>query len=299
MRRSTVVLALALCSCRSAAPVRPRGAAPVEPVVAKAAAPGTPLPLVFAPPAGAAILEESEIIRMDLFPDGGQSRESVKATLASRFTRTDGGWALTQRMPQVQVRRADVPLEDPLMDVVTRLPIDVALDEKGGFVRLTSAEQIGPAVRSVFSEPAQALAVMQLFSPAAIEEQARREWEGKAGALYSRPLAAGAALRTAESLALADGRELPYVLARTPRGMASTALGEAVVLSLTCEGAPDAGVSISCEGQQVVAADRFLPVLWWLRLRGGSGDGGAQLSLEKTVRTVKVVGPEPEPENAP
>ncbi len=283
------LVAVFLFGCRTA-PVS--GAAPDKgpAVPVDPAAPGTPLPLVFKPPAGTAIVESSEILRTEDVPDGGVVRESVTATLASRFSRTDGGWALVQRMPEVRVTRGGEALEDPLMEVVRRLPIDVELDATGRFVRLTSGAQVGDAVRSVFTQPEQAFAVMALFSPSAIEEQARREWQARSASLYEAPLKAGEPVRTLESVTVGP-KEVPYVLLRTPKGYATTAQGKALVLSFGCEPeVPDAGPLLSCEGQQVIAVERSLPVLWWMRMSGASPVDGHRFTLEKTVRTTAVEG---------
>lgn len=293
-------------SCRSTA--RPKSALEALPVLK---APSEPLRIDFLPQAGKVLTERSGISRVESFPDGRKVREEkVASTLTTRFdSNPEGGWLLTQQATSVEVTRDGQPVKDPLVTLVTLFPLKVALSKDGSFVRLANPGDVEEAVKKAFTSPGQAAAVLQFFTPDAIEKQAREEWADKYGGLFGRNLAVGEVLYSLESFGLSTGAEVTYAVERKVEGEAETGLGRAVVLSVRClsdpaqathrpaleklleeHGAPRLEPSVKCEGQQAVSPRPFAPVRSWMKLEAQSPGAASAPALQVVfVRQVEAL----------
>ncbi|NMO22003.1 hypothetical protein HPC49_35250 [Pyxidicoccus fallax] len=266
----SLMLSLLAAACRRAPP----------PLVPTAARP-PPVRLEFQPPVDRVLTETVRAIRV--VERGGTSvREEAEATTETRFTPSEGGWLLAQVVPRSRLVRggADAGTEvDTWVDnVLARFTLRVRLAADGTFVGLVSAESALEALRQVVPAGAPDLAVLErFFSPEALEARMRREWEAKYAGLFARNLMEGQRIWSVDVLPMGE-TQVAYVLERTVQGTRDTDYGDALVLTLRClgtlpEGSPDeltdaweaAGKpqltpGVTCEGEQVVARGRFVPV---------------------------------------
>ncbi len=242
----------------------------------------------FQPPVGRTLVERSTVTRSERDSEGTSHHELVEATLHSRFEPNDQGYVLTQEVPAVRVTRDGAAVESPLVQLVTGFPLRIQLARDGAFVRLLNPEDAEAAVRKAFPNPQEAESVLTFFTPAALEAQARREWESRYGELFARNLRAGSAWYGIEALEV-GGEQLPYLVERRVEGTKPTVEGRDLVIRLSCppsvQGAADPEAArqaleaadldvqdlraVECEGEQRVALDPFLPRSTVLEVRSG------------------------------
>lgn len=296
------LLALAVLGCKRAEVRGPSSAG------------GAALRLEFSPPADRWITERSITTRTEAFtsPDRRATPwvESVEATLRSRFHRAADVWELTQEVPSVTVKRNGEAVQSKLVDLVTRFPLKVQLGLEGAFVKHLNPEDAEAAVRAVFTEPREAEAILEYFRPEALAEQARREWEGKYGGLFARDLSPGQTFYGVETVGLSSGEQLAYGVERRVVGWTSSEHGQALALRISCLGAPQGEAkaalerlmaerqvdalepSVVCEGEQLVAANPFVPVRTTMRLvahpKARDGRQPVEVALEKSTAVVKL-----------
>lgn len=162
-------------------------------------------------------------------------------------------------------------------DLLTRFTLRVRLAADGTFVKLVSPESALEALRQVVPAGTDAAALERFFSPEALEARTRREWEARYSGLFRRNLTEGQRIWAVDVLPLGD-TQVAYVLERTVQGTRDTEYGDALVLSLRCldalpadapgeltdawetAGRPQLTPGVTCEGEQLVARGRFVPV---------------------------------------
>jgi hypothetical protein len=162
-------------------------------------------------------------------------------------------------------------------DVLTRFTLRVRLAADGTFVKLVSPESALEALRQVVPAGTDAAALERFFSPEVLEARTRREWEARYAGLFRRNLMEGQRIWAVDALPLGD-TQVAYVLERTVQGTRDTDYGDALVLSLRCldalpadapaeltdawetAGRPQLTPGVTCEGEQLVARGRFVPV---------------------------------------
>ncbi len=162
-------------------------------------------------------------------------------------------------------------------DVLTRFTLRVRLAADGTFVKLVSPESALEALRQVVPAGTDAAALERFFSPEVLEARTRREWEARYSGLFRRNLMEGQRIWAVDVLPLGD-TQVAYVLERTVQGTRDTDYGDALVLSLRCldalpadatteltdaletAGRPQLTPGVTCEGEQLVARGRFVPV---------------------------------------
>ena len=263
------MLSLTAASCRRAPP----------PLVPTAARP-PPVRLDFQPPVDRVLTESVRAVR-EVSRGGTSTREEAELTTETRFTPAEGGWLLAQVVPRSRLTRgaADggAAVDTWVDDVLTRFTLRVRLAADGTFVKLVLPETALEALRQVVPPGTDVAALERFFSPEALEARTRREWEAKYSGLFARNLTEGQRTWVVDTLPVGD-EPVTYVLERTVQGTRDTQYGDALVLSLRCldavpEDAPDelaeaweaAGrprltPGVTCEGEQLVARGRFVPV---------------------------------------
>lgn len=263
------MLSLIAASCRRAPP----------PLVPTAARP-PPVRLDFQPPVDRVLTESVRAVR-EVSRGGTSTREEAELTTETRFTPAEGGWLLAQVVPRSRLTRGAADggtvVDTWVDDVLARFTLRVRLAADGTFVKLVLPETALEALRQVVPPGTDVAALERFFSPEVLEARTRREWEAKYSGLFARNLTEGQRTWGVDVLAV-GGEPVAYVLERTVQGTRDTEYGDALVLSLRCldampEGAPDeltdaweaAGrprltPGVTCEGEQVVARGRFVPV---------------------------------------
>jgi hypothetical protein len=271
------MLSLSLAGCRKAPPSlvpTPTGPPPVR--------------LDFQPPVGRVLTESLRGTRVVERSGAASVREEAELTTESRFTPSEGGWLLTQAVPRSRLVRGDAPVDSWVDDVLARFTLRVRLAADGTFVKLVAPEAAQEALRQVVPEGAEVGPLERFFSPEVLEARTRREWEAKYSGLFQRNLTEGQRTWAVDVLPVGE-RQVTYVLERTVRGTRDTEYGDAVVLALRCldavaEDAPDELVDaweaagrpgltpgVSCEGEQVLARGRFIPVSRRLTVKAAVG----------------------------
>jgi hypothetical protein len=265
-----------------------------------------PVRVTFRPPEGTPIVERLATVRKEEPQTGGEV-QSVNATLTSTFRRSGDGWILTQQLSEVRAERGGVAVQSPFLELMTRFPVQVRLAKDGSFVRLANPEDAQAAIRAQFDDPQQAAVVLRYFTPEAIEQQARLEWNGKYGELLEREVLPGHAWYDWETLPLTGGAELSYALERKVKEVRRGARGLELVLALSCPASPEAAANsialrrllesregseleptVSCTGEQVLGLDPFLPRSLRLELSAAPKDAGGtprKLAMTRSVRT--------------
>ncbi|WP_095961552.1 hypothetical protein [Corallococcus macrosporus] len=262
---SSLILSLtAACSHRA-----PLSVAPSEPRPAA-------VRLDFQPPVDRVLMETQRSVRS--VERGSQIlREEVELRTQTRFTPSEGGWLLAQDVPSSRLTRDGQQVPTDVADVLARFTLRAWLAADGTFVKLVAPEAAQEALRQVAPEGTEDGVLERFFEPEALEARARREWEVKFSGLFQRNLVEGQQSWVVDLVPLGDS-QVAYVLERTVQGTRDTPLGSAVVLGLRCldtvpEDAPDAlseawvmagrpelTPGVSCEGEQLVARGRFMPV---------------------------------------
>ncbi len=268
-----LLLSLTVIACSQRAPLSVRPSAP---------RPAT-LRLDFQPPVDRVLTETQRSVRT--VERGGEAlREEAELTTQTRFTPSEGGWLLAQEAPRSRLWRNGQEVPTGVADVLARFTLQAWLAADGTFVKLVAPEAAQEALRQVAPAGTEAGVLERFFEPEAMEARARREWEVKFSGLLQRNLTEGQRSWAVDMVPLGDG-ELTYVLERTVQGSRDTPWGDAVVLGLRCldalpEDAPDALMDawalagrptltpgVSCEGEQLVARGRFVPVSRQLTVR--------------------------------
>jgi hypothetical protein len=209
---------------------------------------------------------------------GGQTlREEAEVLTESRFTPVEGGWLLAQAAPRSHRLREGQAVPSVVDAVLARFTLRVQLAADGTFVKLVGAESAQEALRQVVPADQDAGALERFFAPESLEARARREWEAKYGGLFQRNLVEGQRTWAVDGFAAGD-MDVTYLLERTVQGTRATEYGDALVLSLRCldtvpkdapkelvevwgeAGSPALTPGVSCQGEQVVARGRFVPV---------------------------------------
>ncbi|MBZ4418189.1 hypothetical protein [Myxococcus sp. RHSTA-1-4] len=265
----SLMLSLIAAACRRAPP-------PMVP----AAAPPPPVRLDFQPPVDRVLTETVRAVRV--VERGGTSlREEAEATTETRFTPAEGGWLLAQAVPRSRLVRgaadAGTEVDTWVDDVLARFTLRVRLAADGTFVKLVSPDSALEALRQGGPTGTDLATLERFFGPEALEARTRREWEAKYAGLFARNLMEGQRIWAVDVLTVGEA-QVAYVLERTVQGTRDTEYGDALVLSLRClgampEDAPDELVEawetagrppltpgVTCEGEQVVARGRFVPV---------------------------------------
>jgi hypothetical protein len=259
--------------------------------------PPVPVRVAFEPPVDEPIVERSVITRLQREPEG-ELRERVEAVTHSVFERQDGQFILTQTVPELRVLQNGEAVDNPLMKVVTGLRLRLLIAQDGSFIRLLNPEEVEPAVRQAFPAAAEADEVLRVFTPEALETQAKEEWSSRYGELFERNLVPGTAWYEVETLETFGG-QVPYLVERQVEGTRPTRMGRELVVRLTCPASPRAaldperallalqaaGVEVLggavCEGEQVVALEPFVPRSTLLEVRAG----GVLLRREVVTQT--------------
>lgn len=251
-----------------------------------------PVRIAFRPPLDRTLVERSVQTRSELAPTGGSATESVIATLESQFEQMPGGgYTLTQRVPTIQIEQNGAPIDSELAQLVTKFPMKVEVAKDGAFVQLLNAEEIEKVLRSAFTDPAQADAILQSLTPEALEAQARAEWNSKYGAFLGRDVEPGFAWYEMDSVATTGG-EYPYLLERKIVGTRQGGEGRELVIALSCpasaeqaarpesakqllsaRGNPALTPDMTCKGQQVVGVEPFAPISTALELSVTTDEG--------------------------
>jgi hypothetical protein len=225
---------------------------------------------------------------------------------ASRWSSAEeGGYRVRQAVREVKAQVDGKQVEDPLLVLTTRFPVELRVAGDGAFVELINREAVRGAVEAAFPDEAQRREVLEFFTPEAVEEQARVEWEQRYGGLFGRPLESAHPLYTVEATAVGP-LPLAYVVERRLKGTAKTDLGEAVVLEQSCvqeagkavdgaawtaaweaRGKPALDPSLQCDGELVWAISPFVPLSSRLTLRArpadASGRVAGELEFERTT----------------
>ncbi|MCP3167573.1 hypothetical protein [Myxococcus qinghaiensis] len=261
---SCLVLSLT-SACRKPSPLR----VPVPTVTPR-------VRVTFQPPVDRVLTESQRGVRV-VEQAGGVVREEAELTTESRFTPNEGGWLLTQSVSHAKQSRAGVEVEGWVDDVLLRFALRLQLAADGTFVKLVSPEAAAEAVRQSVPAGVDAKPLLRFFGAEALEGRTRREWEAKFGGLFQRHLSEGQRTWAVDWLPVGD-TQVAYVLERTVQGTRDTEYGDAVVLSLRCldavpedapdelsdawvaAGRPELTPGVTCQGEQVMAYGRFVPV---------------------------------------
>lgn len=230
------------------------------------------------------------------------SKATVELATDSSWSKDGENFVLSQRVASVTAVQDGKTVEDPLAQLITKFPTKFAIAKDGTFVRFLNPDDARKAVLEAFADPEQAAEVLSFFTPEAIEDQARIEWEQKFGGLFGRAIETEKPAYTVDGTALGQVPVL-YVVERTFTGMAKTPYGEAAVFALKCvqkpedakdraayeklmteRGNPALEPTASCEGRQVVAREQFVPVALELRLFAKPVSGGGVLGELLLVR---------------
>jgi hypothetical protein len=281
-------LLLALVACR-AAPIEPQGQESGRAAKPTPLAAGEHATLAFAPPPNRLLVEQSRVTRAEAPVDGAagtRHEETITASLECSFEVADGGFTVLQRVSTLTVSRDGKTWEDPLVSLVTRFPMKLALSSAGEFRSLLNPEDAREAVKKTFLNPIERDTLLRYFTPEALETQARNEWNAKYLGTLGTELHQGSALYTAETIGMTTGQEVHYVMERRLVGTAPSPWGEALVFSVRClakkEEAQDQPAlakllqdqpsltpetTSRCEGQQIIAHAPFVPGRSWLSFR--------------------------------
>lgn len=247
------------------------------------------------------VLTESQRAGRVVEKGGSVLREEVELTTESRFTPSAGGWLLTQGVTHARQTRAGVEVKSWVGEVLKRFMLRVQLAADGAFVKLVSPESAGEAVRQSVPPGVDAGPLERFFQPEVLEARTRREWEAKFGGLFQRYVSEGQRTWMVDVLPVGD-TQVAYVLERTVQGTRDTEYGDAVVLSLRCldavpEEAPDAlsdawvaagrpelTPGVTCQGEQVVAYGRFVPVSRELTVKAQVDGAAWTLTMESRAQ---------------
>jgi hypothetical protein len=273
-------------------------------------APGLPPPvrLDFKPPVDRLLTESVSATRAVQREGGPESKDVASFTTETRFTPADGGWRVAQavRTPRQAHDGQDVP--SVAGAVLERFTLRLQLAADGTFVKLVGAEAAQEALRQVAPGGTGLPQVERFFAPDALEARTRRDWEAKYAGLLQRNLVEGQRTWAVDVLGV-GGEEHAYLLERTVQGTRPTAFGDAVVLSLKCldalpanasaelksvyaeAGAPALLHGVTCEGEQVVAWSRFIPVRRLLKVKAVVGEETVTLTTESQAETLQEEGP--------
>ncbi len=267
-------------------------------------APPPPLRLDFRPPEGRVLVESVKTTRT-VARGGARVTEKVVLRPVTRFTKAEGGWLLTQTVPQARLSREGTPVDTRVDDVLERFTLQVRLAADGTFVEVVDAEAALRAVREVVREGPEVAELERFFAPEALVERTRAEWERKYGGLFQRNLQEGQRAWTVERLPVGEGEAVVYVLERMVQGTEPTDYGDALTLALRCldtvpAGAPEAlravyaqagspalTPGVTCEGEQVVARARFVPVRGSLTVRAKVGEAEWTLAMESKAEKLE------------
>ncbi|TSC20299.1 hypothetical protein [Corallococcus sp. Z5C101001] len=273
-------------------------------------APGLPPPvrLDFKPPVDRLLTESVRATRAVQRPGQPETRDEAAFTTETRFTPSDGGWRVTQavRTPRQVHAGQDVP--SLAGAVLERFTLRMQLAADGTFVKLVGAEAAEEALRQVAPSGPGVAEVARFFTPEALEIRTRREWEAKYSGLLQRNLVEGQRTWAVDFVSV-DGVERAYLLERTVDGTRPTMFGDAVALSLTCldalptkapaemraawseAGSPELFKGVTCEGEQVIARGRFVPVRRLLKVKAVGEGGTVTLTTESQAETLQEEGP--------
>ncbi|MFP2900829.1 hypothetical protein [Corallococcus sp. 4LFB] len=273
-------------------------------------APGLPPPvrLDFKPPVDRLLTESVRATRTLQREGQPEVRDEAAFTTETRFAPSDGGWRVAQavRTPRQVHDGRDVPSLSGA--VLERFTLRMQLAADGTFVKLVGPEAAQDALRQVAPEGTGVPEVEDFFTPEALETRARREWEAKYGGLLQRNLVEGQRTWAVDYVAV-DGEERAYLLERTVEGTRPTTFGDAVVLSLRCldalppkapaelraawteAGSPELAKGVTCEGEQVVAWGRFIPVRRLLKVQAVGKGGTLTLTTESQAEMLQEEGP--------
>ncbi|WP_408891198.1 hypothetical protein ACJ2CR_15715 [Myxococcus faecalis] len=259
--------------------------------------------LGFQPPVGR-VLTESQQASRAVEQDGQVLREEAELTTESRFATSEGGWLLTQSVTRAQRTRAGVAVEGWVDDVLLRFALRLQLAADGAFVKLVSPESASEALRQSVPAGADAKALERFLAPESLEARTRREWEAKFGGLFQRHLSEGQRTWAVDTLPMGD-TQVAYVLERTLQGTRDTEYGDAVVLSLKCldsvpedapreltdawvaAGRPELTAGVTCEGEQVVAYGRFVPVSRELTVKARVGPAAWTVTMQSRAQALQ------------
>ncbi|RKH08660.1 hypothetical protein D7Y13_19440 [Corallococcus praedator] len=272
-------------------------------------APGLPPPvrLDFKPPVDRLLTESVRATRT--FQRAGQPdvRDQAEFTTETRFSPADGGWRVAQavRTPrQVHDGQDVVSLPGAVLERFT-LRLHLAAD--GTFVKLVGPEAAQEALRQVAPAGSGLPELERFFTPEALETRTRREWEAKYAGLLQRNLVEGQRTWAVDFVDV-GGVERAYLLERTVQGTRPTMFGDAVVLSLKCldalpeqapaelrstwaeAGSPELLKGVTCDGEQVVAWGRFVPVRRLLKVNAVVDGGTLTLTTESQAETLQEEG---------
>jgi hypothetical protein len=281
------------------------------PLVPTAARP-PPVRLDFQPPVDRVLTETVRAVRV--VERGGTSvREEAELTTETRFTPAEGGWLLAQVVPHSRLVRggpasaADggatggTEVDTWVDDVLTRFTLRVRLAADATFVKLVAPESALEALRQVVPAGTDAAALERFFSPEVLEARTRREWEARYSGLFRRNLTEGQRIWAVDVLPLGD-TQVAYVLERTVQGTRDTEYGDALVLTLRCldalpadapgelrdawetAGRPQLTPGVTCEGEQLVARGRFVPVSRELMVKATVGGEPWTLTMESKAQ---------------
>ena len=264
-------------------------------------APGERPQVTFQPPPGLEMVEETRTVRTESAWEGGKQgppRSSrVELVTGLNWASAAGGsWVLTQRVRGVKAEADGQPVDDPLLVLATSFPVVLRFASDGAFVELLNRDAVREAVETAFPDAARRREVLEFFTPEAVEEQARLEWDGRHGGLFGRPLEQAHPLYAVEATAV-GALPLAYVVERRLRGTAETPWGRALVLEQACvqevgkavdaagwtaawevRGKPALDPSLSCEGEQVFALEPFVPLRSRLTLRARPADAEGRVA---------------------
>ncbi len=287
LRCFLLLLVLPATACRHGAPplTVPQGGAPPA------------LRLEFRPSVDTALLETAT---SSVRREGAEGVLEAELTTTSRFTpESKGLWLLTQQVTRARHLRDGTPVETPVVDVLTRVPLRVRLAADGTFLQVLEPGAFLSTLRAVAPEGWDVTALERFFAPERVEARARQEWEAKYGGLYGPPLEPGQRSYGVGTVAL-GGREVTYLLERTFIGTQLTEYGEAAVFTLRCLGEPgevslevvgEATLTpgVTCEGEQWVGKGRFLPLRRGLTLRAPVDGETWTWALRSTLESTQVL----------
>lgn len=265
--------------------------------------------VAFKPPVGQKLEEKSYTERTDK-TQGVNQKSTVELVTESSWSKEEGAFILSQRVTRVSATQNGKKVDDPLTLLVTKFPTKFQLAADGSFVRFLNPQDARQAVIEAFPDEDQARQVLSFFTPQAIEDQARIEWEQKYGGLFGRAIEAEKPVYVVDGTSVGDVPVL-FVIERTLSGTAQTPYGEAAVFTLRCvqraedaknragfetlmaeRGNPSLESSVKCEGRQVIAREKFVPVamelrLWAAPVSNGVAVGEVELVRQSTAEELK------------
>ncbi|MBU8899511.1 hypothetical protein KRR26_28235 [Corallococcus sp. M34] len=268
MRSLLLVSCCALLSLALGCHSRPR----LVPV----SSPPPPLRLDFRPPVDRVLTELLQTSRT-VERGGARTRDDAELTTQSRFAPSEGGWLLTQTVEHARRVHDGQEVTSAVDELLTRFALQQRLSADGSFIRLEGADAARQAVRQALPAGPEMALLERFFAPEALEARARREWEVKYGGLFQRNLVEGQRTWAVDAFTTGDS-EGHFLLERTVQGSRATEYGDAVVFTLRCldkvpkdasrelleawseAGSPALTSGVTCQGEQVVARSRFVPV---------------------------------------